>query len=140
MCIANRINERVTNSMILSQSKNYIITNEYETVYLMDRNTDAVLSEIADMYGDPEGAFISDDESYCVIYGCGAVVYMLCEPFLEHGYEQCSQWFDIMRGGDMWFTGVVYSDMDKLVLRSEDGRMFQADIRAHRVTQIKECP
>ncbi|MGN0697115.1 MAG: hypothetical protein ACI4J5_10165 [Oscillospiraceae bacterium] len=115
--------------MILAESKNYIITNEYESVYLTDRHTNTVLSEIADMYGDPEGAFISDDEGYCVVYGCGAVVYMLCEPFLNYGYEPNSrQWFDIMRDGDMWFTGVVYSDAEKLVLRSEDGRLFEADI------------
>ena len=133
--------ERVISSMIVAQSKNYIITNEFETVYLTERHTNAVLSEIADMYGDPEGAFISDDESYCVVYGCGAVVYMLCEPFLNYGYELNSrQWFDIMPDGDMWFKGVAYSDADKLVLRSEDGRLFQVDIRARSVTQIKECP
>lgn len=36
---------------------------------------------IGDIYGDVDIALISPDEKYCVMAGCGIIVYYLKEPF-----------------------------------------------------------
>ncbi|MFT8349133.1 hypothetical protein [Clostridium saccharoperbutylacetonicum] len=64
----------------LAERWNYLITYEYETVYLYIKNSNKKIV-IGDFYGDSEVAIISRDESYCAIGGCGLIIYYLNELF-----------------------------------------------------------
>ena len=72
---------------VLAQSNKYIISYEYETVFLKFIDKDRKII-IGDFYGDPKTAFISSDESYCVIGGRGLIVYFLNEPFIEYDNKE----------------------------------------------------
>lgn len=89
---------------ILAQSNKYLISHEYETVCLKFIGKDREII-IGDFYGDPETGFISNDESYCVIGGCGLIVYFLKEPFIEFEYnKKCKQWIEFFRNKeDIWW-------------------------------------
>ncbi len=89
---------------VLSQNDNYIITHEFEVVSLIIIKTKREVV-IGDFYGDPTSAFISNDESYCVVGGCGIVIYYLREPFTEYEYNMVSeQWKEVFRNlEDIWW-------------------------------------
>lgn len=117
--------------MIMSESKKYIIKNEYETAYLVDKASKKIISAVADMYGDPIGAAISPDEKYCVIYGCGAVVYYIKKPFQNYEYGCISeQWFEVSVDGSVWFDSVGYYDTHKVILLSEEHFEYTIDIES----------
>jgi hypothetical protein len=90
---------------ILTKSNDYIISYEYEIVMLelIGKKKKIV---IGDFYGDPETAFISTDESYCVIGGDGLIIYYLKEPFIEYEYgKKSKQWIEIFREiNDIWWV------------------------------------
>jgi len=89
----------------LVQSEKYIISYEYEIITLTIKKSGRKII-IGDFYGDPEVAFISDDESYCVIGGCGLIIYYLKEPFCEFRYNiDSNQWKEIFREPkDIWWV------------------------------------
>lgn len=93
---------------ILAQSNKYIISHEYEVVSLNFTNEYRKIV-IGDFYGDPEIAIISSDESYCVIGGCGLIVYYLKEPFIEFEYnKKTEQWKEIFREkNDIWWISSI---------------------------------
>lgn len=123
--------------LVLSESRHFIIKNEYETAYLIDKKTGKIISVVADMYGDPIGAGISETENYCVIFGCGAVVYFIKEPFknYEHGCGS-EQWFEVGADGSAWFDEIKYQDSFKVILLSEDRREYEIDTK-HRTYIMK---
>jgi hypothetical protein len=77
---------------LLAESKHYIVYNEYETVILQIKQSQREI-QIGDFYGNPQMAVISEDEAFCVMCGCGAILYYLREPFKEYEYHiQTEQW------------------------------------------------
>lgn len=88
---------------ILAQSPKYVISHEYEVVFLMFKKSGREVI-IGDFYRDPETALISGDESYCVVGGYGLIVYYLREPFSEFEYNtESNQWKGIFRDPkDIW--------------------------------------
>ena len=121
---------------ILAESKKYIITNEFEVVYLKLKETNEI-TIIGDFYGDPEMALISEDESLCAVCGCGIIVYYLKNPFTPYQFENNSeQWLEFGREPDkeIWITNmqfigenmieIVTEKSDKIILYvKEDGEI-----------------
>lgn len=64
---------------LLAESKHYIVYSEYETVILQIKESQRKI-QIGDFYGDPQMAVISEDETFCVMCGCGVILYYLREP------------------------------------------------------------
>lgn len=112
--------------MILAESENYIICSEYETAYLISK-TDGEKICIADMYGDPAGAYIPEDEKYCVVFGCGVV---LCRLFDK-------QLTEFLTDSGIWFTKVLYADDSRIILRSEDKINYTIDLAACKISRDK---
>lgn len=82
---------------LLAESENYKIVSEYEYVSLIFKNSDREVL-IGHFYGDPEGAFVDMNEKYCVMYGCGVIVYFLDEPFEKYRYcTNTKQWVEYGR-------------------------------------------
>ncbi|MCT4596519.1 MAG: hypothetical protein N4A50_01395 [Vallitalea sp.] len=110
----------------LAESCNYKILDEYETVYLLFKNTGKIVI-IGDFYGDPETAFISNNESYCVVGGCGLIIYYLKEPFYEFEYNnKCKQWKEVFRNlNDVWWIEDISERSDSKIVKftvdSDDG-------------------
>ena len=66
----------------LAESESYKVYSIYESVYLKVKSRCRSYVEyeksdecIASIYGDPDSAFISFDEDYVVIGGCGVTIY-----------------------------------------------------------------
>lgn len=94
---------------ILAQSNNFVIHHEYETVYLTFRNSNAQDVVIGDFYGDPNTAFIDDDENYCAVGGCGLIIYYLNKPFAPYQYDKKSkQWVELFRQREDLFMDRKY--------------------------------
>lgn len=88
---------------ILAESKNLLITNEYEEVFLNFKISNKKVY-IGDFYGDPQAAAISNDESFCVMVGYGLIIYYIQEPFQEFSYNKSTkQWKELFReDGKEW--------------------------------------
>jgi len=63
----------------LTHSTNYIVLHEYEDAFLERGGGERVA--LGSFYGDPACALIDREERWCVVAGCGLVVYFLREPF-----------------------------------------------------------
>lgn len=121
--------------MILAQSENYIISNEFEIAYLINRKSNKVISSVAEMYGDPIDACISKDEKLCVIIGCGAVIYLIEQPFLNYALNCYSkQWIDI---ADIWFDVIVGMTEQKITLHSENNCYYEIDLKSGKILSVK---
>lgn len=122
--------------MILAESNKYIIKNEYETAYLIDKEKNKTISAAADMYGDPTGAAIAEAESYCIVFGCGAVIYYIKKPFenYEHGCVS-QQWFEVYTDGSVWFDKIKYLDRHKIVLLSEERLEYEIDMDSKNIVK-----
>lgn len=108
---------------ILDESKNYIVTHTYETVYLINKfNYSKII--IGDFYGEPNGAIIDADECFVVVYGCGVILYFLQPPFQEYSYEtNTSQWLEWGRIKPiMWVDKVVPLDNNRMKIILENGQ------------------
>jgi hypothetical protein len=101
-----------------AQSESYTVRSEYELVFLSGVGvTDERV--IGDFYGDPVCAIIDRNESWCVMGGCGLVVYWLCPPFEPYRYAAAtSQWSEFGRyRPDTWWV-------ERLEQRDEDHVIF----------------
>lgn len=107
---------------LLTESKNYKVIGEYETVYLIDKMTGKE-TIIGDFYGDPVGGIIDTNERFAIMYGCGIIVYSLREPFEQYSYHtESAQWSDIGRDKpEMWIENVRQLDNCKFEIELEDG-------------------
>ena len=130
---------------ILTQSNKYVITHEYEVVSLLNRSSGREII-IGDFYGDPEVAFISKDESYCVVGGCGLIIYYLKEPFQEYEYHVDSkQWKDVFRdNNDIWWISDISegSNLNKIrfFIGENDSRhtgKYELDVFTLEYTKIR---
>lgn len=94
----------------LTESIHYEIYGEYELVVLkIKHSTREVI--IGDFYGDVEKVIISPDEQYCIMAGCGIIVYSLKEPLEQYEYEKnTNQWREWCRDGDVWIEDIVLED------------------------------
>ena len=76
---------------------------------------------IGDFYGDVEKVIIAPMEEYCVMAGCGVIVYLLEEPFIPYEYDKSSgQWKEWHRDGNIWVDDIVLHK-DILTIRIESG-------------------
>ena len=106
---------------ILAENDKFIVWNDYEIAYLTikDSGKDVV---IGDFYGDAVCAMIDAGNRYCVIGGCGVIVYYLTEPYMPYRYG-CStaQWTEYYREGDYWVKELRQIDRDGVMVKFESG-------------------
>lgn len=107
----------------LAESEHYAIYNEYENVILEVRESHRQI-QIGDFYGEPQMAVISRDEKFCVMCGCGVIIYYLREPFMEYEYNtQTGQWREWGRNGtEAWVERVDCINDEMVELLTEDGK------------------
>lgn len=72
---------------ILCENKKYIVEYEYESVYLKEKSSDSYVC-IGQFYGDPYDAILDKNNQFCVMCGCGIIVYYLNKPFVEYDYNK----------------------------------------------------
>ena len=117
--------------MILAESKNYIVHNDYETVLLKNKS-DCSEIIIGDFYGDPCGALIDAEERFILMYGCGVIIYYL-PAYREYQYNmKTPQWEELGRGNPvMWVENAVQTDRNAVRLTFEDGtsKIIKTDIQ-----------
>lgn len=122
--------------MILAESSNYIIYNEYEIAYLKHKGFSNKV-RVAEMYGDPIGAYISDDEKYCLIFGCGIVVYKLCRPFKDYICgNQCKQWVDFFIDDGIWFLSILHVDAHNILIESENNGIYSIKLDSMTILKV----
>lgn len=86
---------------------------------------------IGDFYGEVEKAVISPDESYCVMVGCGIIVYFLKEPFMPYEYDiKTSQYCEWYREGNVWIEKVEINNDDTILVKTESGRNIEICINS----------
>ncbi len=105
---------------ILAQNEKYIVWNEYETTYLTIKDEDRIV-EIGDFYGDPICALIDTNNRYCVVGGCGVIVYYFNEPYLPYIYHCVTdQWKEYYRDGSFWVETVQQIDCNHVLITFEN--------------------
>jgi hypothetical protein len=65
----------------LFETANFSVASEWETVYLIGRDLKRPVV-VGDFYGNPSAAAVDPAERWCVIVGCGLIVYRLGPPWL----------------------------------------------------------
>jgi hypothetical protein len=100
---------------ILAESANYRVYSEFETVFLERPGGPAVV--IGDFYGDPECAIIDRQERWCIVAGCGLILYRFQKPFREYDCSTvCNQWTELFRErSDVWWISSVTQINDDVV-------------------------
>ncbi len=113
---------------ILTESKNYIVFFEFETVILKIKESGKEIL-IGDFYGEPQIAVISDDERFCAMCGCGVIIYYLQPPFIEYEYhKQTSQWKEWGRtkpDEDIWVENIRCINNFILEIETEFGKIIR---------------
>ncbi|MCR5146554.1 MAG: hypothetical protein K6B70_04335 [Clostridia bacterium] len=120
------------------ESKNFIITYEYEKVFLNFKNEDKSIL-IGEFYGNPYTAIISKDEDFCVVGGEGIIIYYLNEPYLEYknNYKTNEQWKEWGRDNTdsiVWIEKIEQIGNKIIRLTSENKEQFILN-----VAQFKEA-
>ena len=116
---------------ILAQSKNFIIQNEYESVFLTKKGSKII---IGDFYGDPKDAIIDFKERWGVVVGCGLIIYYFREPFEAYSEKKSSQWDELFRTkDDEWWIETVYQVSENEIRfvvdpNSEYRELYQLDV------------
>lgn len=103
-----------TTERVLCRSEHYIIHHEYEEATLTSTINESQLA-IGDFYGNPSCAYISPDEKYCIVGGCGFIIYWLEEPFLPYQYDKkTKQWQEYFRHPDdtLWIEAIYEGDFE----------------------------
>lgn len=111
---------------ILAESKKYIIFNEYESVILKFKKNNKLV-QIGDFYGEPQAAAISENEEFCVIGGCGVIVYYLKEPFEEYEYNKFSpQWkeWGRIKENEIWIDNLKCNNNKTIEIETENGDVY----------------
>ena len=67
------------------RSQHFSLSTEFETVWLDGPDVPPDLV-IGDFYGNMNDAAIDPDERWCVMVGCGIIVYRLGPPWKEYSY------------------------------------------------------
>lgn len=106
----------------LAESENFIISSEYGKVLLIIKKINRKVI-IGDFYGEPQTALISSDESFCVIAGCGMIIYYLHEPYEAYrANTSTNQWKELHTkfGEARWIEHVEYIDNSTIIYTIED--------------------
>ena len=107
----------------LAKSDNFKILYEYETVFLQ-KNDNEKLVVIGDFYGDPQVAIISKSEKFCVVGGCGIIIYYLKEPYERYFYNtqspQWKEWGREDKDNTVWVDNIKYIDEEKVEIETEE--------------------
>ena len=115
----------------VAESKHYIICKEYETVFLLRKRSEKVIAKIGDFYGDVEKAIIAPSEKYCVMAGCGIILYYLRPPFVSYRYgKKTDQWKEWYRDGNVWIEDIALQG-DILIARTETGEERRIPLESH---------
>lgn len=112
------------NSIIKAESKKFRIESYYETVILINK-INGVEVDIGDFYGDVECAIIDRNEKFCVMGGCGLIIYFLKEPFETYFYNNITtQYKEFWRSGELngkiWVKDIKQIDDENVLLDIED--------------------
>jgi hypothetical protein len=126
----------------LAESKNFVIMNEYEKVFLVFKNSNRKIC-IGDFYGDPQDAIISNNECFCVMVGCGLIIYYLHEPFEEYRYNvSTNQWEELFRenGKTWWIEDVKNVDESTILISveevdNENGGRYKLNVNSFELTR-----
>lgn len=101
---------------VLAQNEKYTVWNEYETTYLTINDENKVVT-IGDFYGDPSCAMIDRNNRYCVVAGCGVIIYYINEPYLPYRYDYMTkQWTEFYRDGNFWIKSVHQIDGNHILI------------------------
>ena len=114
---------------LLAESKHYMVYSEYESVIMLIKATKKELL-IGDFYGDPQGAIIAEDEMYCIMWGCGVIIYYLMEPFKEYEYDiKTKQWNEWGREKPIvWIENIESINDETVRLMTEQGENITINI------------
>lgn len=108
---------------ILAESEKYYIVGEYEEASLYRKADDKYICSVGHHYGDPTDALIDKNDKFCIVVGCGVIVYRLQEPFLSYMYDrETEQWYEFGRDPENvdWIKSVSQISDDKVELVDED--------------------
>jgi hypothetical protein len=100
--------------VLLAESEHYAVRGYYEVAVLIDKRTN-IKFKICEMYGDPEGALIDSNETFAVVYGCGAVVCRIPDMV-------CTEI------SDKWVISAEQTDTQSIRLTFEDGSTNNYDL------------
>ena len=103
----------------LARSRNYAVLHEYEAAFIEVPGGRRISA--GHFYGDPACAVIDWQERWCVVAGCGLLVYFLREPFAPVGLGPSDQWARVYHepGAERW--------VEALYQRSDDAVRFVVD-------------
>lgn len=114
---------------LLAESKHYMVYSEYESVTMLIKATKKELL-IGDFYGDPQGAIIAEDETYCIMWGCGVIIYYLTEPFKEYEYDiKTKQWNEWGKDKPIvWIENIESINDETIRLMTDQGENITINI------------
>ena len=117
----------------IAESEHYIVKGDYESSNLYRKSDGKRVAGIGHFYGDPEAGIIDKNEKFCVVVGCGVIVYRIKEPFQEYDYDKESeQWYEFGRGPEniYWVDEVQQIGDTTVELTDADGnkRILEIDI------------
>ncbi len=82
---------------VLYESDLYVLENEYEVVFLRNKETGNIVV-VGDHYGDPTSGYINEDETYCISCGSGIIIYYLRANNIPYSYDKTeNQWKEYYR-------------------------------------------
>lgn len=127
--IIKHVKEWAENMIKITESTHYEVFKEYEQVFLnIKQINEKVL--IGDFYGEVQKAIITPEEKYCVMIGCGVIIYLLKMPFKPYEYDTLNeQWREWQRNGDIWVEDAVVENNKNLILQLEGGEKAQIDLK-----------
>ncbi len=107
---------------ILCENKKYIVEYEYESVYLREKTNSSYVC-IGQFYGDPFDAILDKNNQFCVMCGCGIIVYYLNKPFVEYDYNKKSkQWRKFFCKEELYFTKLYQLGDNEIMAIEESGK------------------
>jgi hypothetical protein len=124
----------------LTRSDNYAVVHDYEDAFLILPNGRRV--PVGSFYGDPACAVIDRRERWCVVAGCGLLVYFLHEPFRPADVFPSGQyaWVRPSWGADPWWVEAVYQPSDDAVRFMVDPHGPHAGVYELRLPGLEVVP
>ena len=123
---------------LLAEREHYMVYGEYENVMMIIKASQKKIL-IGDFYGNPQGAVIAEDETYCIMWGCGVIIYYLTEPFKEYEYNiQTTQWKEWGRNEvDVWIEDIESIHDETVALMTEQGECVTINVHNHNFSYQK---
>ena len=116
---------------LLAESKHYLVYKDYEDVTLKVKETGREI-RIGDFYGEADLAVISQDEKFCVMSGCGVIIYFLKEPFREYEYyvttSQWKEWGRECPKEVIWVDSIKCINDNTIEVIEENGNVYLLDV------------